>query len=89
VQTKNRDALAPTTLIAVTSEQIDAYRRLYAEDRKDREKLQMGQGRKPGKKANGKERTLTTEDETILVLASAVGDHRVKKAGVIETKRRL
>jgi ATP phosphoribosyltransferase regulatory subunit HisZ len=89
VQTKNRDALAPTTLTAVTSEQIDAYRKLYAEDRKAREKLQTEQGKKPGKKTNGKEYALTTEDETILALAYAVGDHRVKKAGIIETKRRL
>ncbi|MDR2364691.1 MAG: hypothetical protein LBD68_02395 [Zoogloeaceae bacterium] len=76
MQTKNRDTLVSFPLNAVTSEQIDAYRKLYAEDRKSR-------GKKPGVK----EHALVSEDETVLALARAVGDHRVKKVGVIETKR--
>jgi hypothetical protein len=97
VQTKNRASRASSPLDAVTSEQIDAYRKLYLDDKKAQEKLQTEQGKpekKPGKKKRAtKEHTapkhaLLTSDETILALARAVGDHRVKKAGIIETQRR-
>ncbi|MDR2690055.1 MAG: hypothetical protein LBB76_09910 [Azoarcus sp.] len=98
MQTKNRAPRASSPLNAVTSEQIDAYRKLYLDDHKAWEKLQMEQGKmeqgkKPAKKKHTEKHTapkhaLLTSDEIILALARAVGDHRVKKAGIIETQRR-
>lgn len=59
MQTKNRNPLA-SSLGAITSEQINAYRKLYAEERKAREKLQAFQaeqdkndGEKKSKKSGG------------------------------------
>jgi hypothetical protein len=92
VHTQNRDKLVSSPLLGVTSEQIDAYRKLYAEDHKAQEKARAEKGKKTkgAKKKSGAKKAppLLTEDESVLALARAVGDRRVKKTGVIETKRR-
>ncbi|MDR3352172.1 MAG: hypothetical protein LBO00_04010, partial [Zoogloeaceae bacterium] len=84
-------------LTAATSEQIDAYIKLRAEAQKRaaqaeeeaqkvvREAHAKGIKRK---KPKVREHGLATDDESILVLARAVGDHRVKSTGKIETRRK-
>lgn len=92
MHTQDRDHLVSSPLLGVTSEQIDAYRKLYAEDHEAQEKARAKQDQnKKGtkkKKSGTKKAPLLTEDESVLALARAVGDRRVKKTGVIETKRR-
>jgi hypothetical protein len=90
VQTKHRDTLVPSTLNAVTSEQIDAYIRFCAKARKheieaEEAAQQVAKGAKKPKVQ--KRRHYVTDDAGIVALAQSVGDRRVKKAGVIETKR--
>jgi hypothetical protein len=80
-------------LTAATSEQIEAYIKLCAENRANGEKHpQVAKNNAQGTKKKlpkARKKFLTTKDESVVLLARAVGDPNIKKANVIvETKRR-
>jgi hypothetical protein len=91
-----RNSASSTALAAVTSEQIEVYTRFCAEvqnreiktEKAAQQTVKDAKGAKKKKTKVRKHRYYTTEDESLLALAQAVGDHRVKRAGVIESKRR-
>jgi hypothetical protein len=89
-----RGATPSQHLVAATSEQIEAYMKLCAEARSTKEaSVKSAKSKDPKKKPPKTPKKpkvfFTTENESVVALARAVGDKQVKKAGtIVETKRR-